>query len=413
MKRFLVLALASAVSLTLLPLAAPTAQELAIEQVAGGPDDFLSVRHVRLRGTQREIGKSLAELAREHHGWTPTASRDPESTRQQRDYFETEAPHFLERMRGVADAAGVDVADDTFNLASLSYGFRAPGCTVVYYPPSSTDWGGGVVSRNFDFTTGTFAGTRPGPGEVAAVASPYVIETYPDEGYPTLTICAYDLLGGVVDGINSEGLTIALLADDEVTRRFGLRAAPGRQAGFGVVQVGRHILETCANVDEAKAALRDARLYYTSIPCHYLVADRHGASFVWENTLEMDGGYVFEGEGEPQITTNFMLNLHPDTGDLPADGRLGSFSRFRAIQARIDALGQPVSREFARATNACVAANAPSTSATRAPGRTLWHALYFPEERRMEVSFYLGEGTDAEGAPTIRRTAYAAFQLER
>ena len=29
-------------------------------------------------------------------------------------------------------------------------------------------------------------------------------------------MCAYDLLGGVIDGINAEGLTIALLADDEV-----------------------------------------------------------------------------------------------------------------------------------------------------------------------------------------------------
>ena len=43
-----------------------------------------------------------------------------------------------------------------------------------------------------------------------ACSRPYVVELYPDSGYATLAVVCFDLMG-VVDGINSEGLTIALL----------------------------------------------------------------------------------------------------------------------------------------------------------------------------------------------------------
>ena len=32
--------------------------------VAGGPDDYLEARHVTLRGTNREIGRAIGEIAR-------------------------------------------------------------------------------------------------------------------------------------------------------------------------------------------------------------------------------------------------------------------------------------------------------------------------------------------------------------
>ncbi len=373
--------------------------------IAGGPGDFAVVRHLRLSGSHAAIGRALAELARERHGVVPRPSGDPLRVRAQREYFRKNAPSFVERMRGAALAFGLSPDDDTHALAGLLFGFK-PGCTVIYYPPSSTSFEGGVVSRNFDFTTGTFEGRIPGRDEIAVVSSPYVLELHPDEGYATLSVCAYDLLGGVVDGMNSEGLTIALLADDEVTARFDVRPAEGPQSGFDVLEIGRHVLETCADVGQAKAALLEAKLYWTAIPCHYLIADRHGGSFVWENSPSLTQGYIIDGEGRPQVTTNFMLHLHPES-DLPEESEpLGSFNRFRTAESRIAEHKQPFDLDFVRQTSACVAATAASPPAPWAPGRTLWHALYFPEQRRLEIDFYLGEERGA-----IRRSGYHEFTL--
>ena len=42
----------------------------------------------------------------------------------------------------------------------------------------------------------------------------------------------------------------------------------------------------------------------------------------------------------------------------------------------------------------------------KTPIRTLWHALYFPEQRKVRVSFYLGDEPDADDTkePRIRRS---------
>ena len=372
----------------------------------------MQVHHVVLAGDQAEIGRELARIASERHGTAPAPTNDPRRTRARRTYFERNYPAHLERMRGAAEHFGTDLENDDVVLSSLSFGFSRPGCTVVFYPPDTTALGRGVLSRNFDFTTGTMDGRRPGEDDVAVVSSPYVLELYPDEGYASLSICAYDLLGGVVDGINSEGLTVALLADDEMMARGDVYPHRGAQVGYGVLQVGRFLLETCANVEEAKQALLEAKLYYTSIPCHYIVADRHGESFVWENSPAMSVGYVIEGDGGPQVTTNYMQHLHPDPEDLPAEShRLGSFNRTRTLRERMAAHDGRFDLEFIRANNACVSATDPPPAPPRAPGRTLWHALYFPEERRMEVDFYLGESAGDGGETSIRRSGYLSFGL--
>ena len=406
----MILTLVPTLSLALLFPAAPGEELSRFEErvVAGGPDDSVTVRHLVLAGSQRAIGARLTALAQERYAWAPRQGIDPRRTAAQRRYFERNAPLFLERMRGVADAAGVALEDDALNLSGLGFGYGKPGCTVFYVPPSHTSSGRSVVSRNFDFTTGTMTGRIPGEDEVSICGEPYVLETHPDDGYASISVCSYDLLGGVVDGMNEEGLVIALLADDELTSRFEVRAARGPQAGFGVLQIGRHVLETCATVEEAQAALLEAKLYYTSIPCHYLVADRHGRSFVWENSVSMTEGFVFEGNDAPQVTTNFLYQLHDDLDDLPEDEHpSGSFARYRAVMERLGT-ARELDRDAVVAAARCVAAEFDPPPAPWAPGRTLWHALYHPEERRVEVDFYLGEDRGDEG---VRRSPYLSFEL--
>jgi hypothetical protein len=326
--------------------------------------------------------------------------------RAQREYFAAKYPAQLERMRGVAAYFGRELEKDEYELDSVAYSGITAGCTVVFYPPAATEDGRGVLSRNFDFTTGTWEGRPARPGDPAACSAPYVLELHPTDAHASLALVAFDLLG-VVDGVNSEGLTVALLADDELSAIGKSNPAPGARAGLDVLQVGRFLLDTCKDVEEAKAALRDASLYYTSIPCHYLIADAAGHAFIWENAVDLRGGHVIEEEdGNPLVSTNYLRHLHLDLASLPEDpDPLGLFGRHATLLGRFDEQWKFALDEI-RANAACVSPRARS-NAGFAPGRTLWHALYFPAERRLEVDFYLGEG-----APEPRRSPASSFVLE-
>jgi len=103
-----------------------------------------------------------------------------------------------------------------------------------------------------------------------------------------------------------------------------------------------------------------------------------------------------------------MHHLNPDRSKWALEDQpTGAFRRAEAVLSRIDAADEELSLEFVREAARCVAATVPMPAESPwAPGRTLWHALYFPEERRLEVDFYLGEGTDRP-----RRSPNLTFEL--
>lgn len=379
--------------------------------VAGGPRDFMEVRHVVLHGTNEEIGKALANLAHERFGVEPSKSPDPLRTRAQRHYFERNYPILAERMRGVAAAFGKSAEDDAYDFSGLGYSRIKAGCSVMYFPPSKTADHAGIFSRDYDFSTGMLSGGPVPPGEVSSSGRPYVIEMHPDKGYASLAICAYDLLSGVLDGMNSEGLTVALLADDELAQKY--RMEPTMQqpaAGLGVQQVLRFLLDTCATTEEAKEALLSSKQYYEFIPCHYIVADRNGKAFVWEFSQAHNREYIIESPAEPLVTTNFSLHRYLEHDRPPsADKARRVCGRYCKLAQKIAEQPGPVSVDFIKQTHRLVDATAPSP-ANQPLGRTLWHALYFPESRRVQVSFYLGESS-ADGKPGIRRSDYVEFAL--
>ncbi|MET1040176.1 MAG: hypothetical protein ABWZ90_03985, partial [Acidimicrobiales bacterium] len=71
----------------------------------GGPEDAVTVRYLRLAGTDREIGRDLAQAARAVHGSAagPTLAPDPTVQRVRRRWFAQHHPVLAERMLGVAD----------------------------------------------------------------------------------------------------------------------------------------------------------------------------------------------------------------------------------------------------------------------------------------------------------------------
>jgi hypothetical protein len=202
----------------------------------------MEVRHLVLTGSNREIGRALAAVAWERHQLKPAASSDRLRTRARNHYLEHQHPILFERMRGVAEFYGERLDDDSLNFSALWYVKMQPGCSVVYYPPGVTADNVSVVSRNNDYSTGTLWGARPEPGELPAAARPYVIEMHPDRGYASLALCVGDLLSGVMDGMNSAGLTVALLADRSERGDPAAEPAFDTGVGLGTFQMQRYLL---------------------------------------------------------------------------------------------------------------------------------------------------------------------------
>jgi uncharacterized protein (TIGR03067 family) len=400
------------------PSQEPSSQKNALsrnEVIAGGPQDFMEVRHLVLKGSNREIGRALAAVASERHQVKPAPSSDRLRTRARNHYLDRQYPILFERMRGVADFYGERLDDDALNLSGLWYVKMRPGCSVVYYPPDVTTDNVSVVSRNSDFSTGTLWRARPGPGELPAAARPYLIEMHPDRGYSSLALCAGDLLSGVLDGINSAGLTVALLADGSERGDPAAEPAFDTGVGLGTFQMQRYLLDTCATTAEAKEALLTTKQYYEVIRCKFLVADRHGTAFIWELSPAANREHILETPGKPLITTNFSLHRHLEGGNLP------SAEHAKAICDRYSALAECVGKQTGKFTSDAVKAvhqvaactEPASPESERPPTRTHWHALYFPELRKMQVSFYLGEKSGESQLDNlgIRRSGYLEFKL--
>ena len=378
--------------------------------MAGGPGDAVEVGHVVLRGTNREIGAGLAMLARDRHGVTPARGGDPRVIRARRRWYAREWPAQYQRMLGVADVFGADPSDDgagdNVELGLLAWlgAAPAPGCSVAWLPPATTAAGHAVLSRDYDFPTGTLTeilGGVAAPGELPMTSRPYVVETYPsDGGHACLFLCAYELLGGCLDGVNDAGLVVALLADDEST---GADPTLAPAVGLNEIQLLRFVLETCATTGEAADALLGAKQHVMFLPCHYLVADASGDSFVWERTGDRE--HVVEGGGQVQVVANHLLHGRRSLDDLPAgDGPSGTYRRARQLTAAVAARTGPLSTADIKAAHACVHREDRATST-----RTLWHGLYDCDERSLDVSFYLGDDP-ASGA--ARRSPYLHFQLD-
>jgi predicted choloylglycine hydrolase len=225
-----------------------------------------------------------------------------------------------------------------------------------------------------------------------------VVETQPTNGGPScLFVCAYELLGGCIDGVNEHGLVVALLADDETVDRDPTLAPA---VGLNEIQLLRFVLETCADTGEAREALLAAKQHYMFLPCHYLVADAGGDSFVWERTANAE--HIVEGRGDVQVVTNHLLSRWPSLEDLPADdGPSATYARARRLTAAVAARSDPLSTADIKSAHACVSREDPS-----AVVRTVWHGVYDAADRSLEVSFYLGEGPEG-----VRRSPYLRFVL--
>jgi predicted choloylglycine hydrolase len=366
--------------------------------IAGGPDKFAEVRHIVFKGSNFEIGKQIGELAQKD-GALVTPSGNRIMNRAKREYMAQNYPIHYERMKGLAAAYGLDISDDSYNFSGLlQKQMTPPGCSVAFYPADSTESGHNILSRNFDFITGDITGRRPQGGRLAMMARPFLFEIYPDKGYSSLSVCAFEYLGGVLDGINSEGMVVAILAEEESGNKVGRE--PGDEVGMHELMGMRYLLDNCKNVEEAKKALLSLKHYYSFLPCHYIVGDRSGRSFIFEFSPTRNRSYIIDGDG-PQWVTNHLVSLHPKIEEFPETGLNWSMRRYKMLDEAIRARKKFTIEEIAAIHKSVeVPPNAPGNPQA-APGRTLWYAQYDLESLTLRVKFYLSEKPDPENEKRV------------
>jgi predicted choloylglycine hydrolase len=366
--------------------------------IAGGPDKFVEVRHVVIKGSNFEIGKKIGEIAKKD-GTPILPSDDHIMNRAKREYMARNYPVLLERMKGLAAAYGLDFSDNSYDFSGLFQPQMAPpGCSVTFYPANHTENGHNILSRNYDFITGDITGRRPQEGRLAMMARPILFEIYPDKGYSSLSLCAFEYLGGVLDGINSVGLVVSILAEEESGNKVGRE--PSNEVGMHELMGMRYLLDNCKNVEEAKEALLSLKHYYSFIPCHYIIGDKTGNSFIFEFSPTRNRSYVIDGDG-PQCVTNHIVFHHQKVEEFPETDMNWSMRRYKMLDDAIKTKEKFTPEEIA-ANNARVAVppNAPGNPQF-APGRTLWYAQYDLENLTLTVKFYLGEKPDPENEKRV------------
>jgi hypothetical protein len=144
-------------------------------------------------------------------------------------------------------------------------------------------------------------------------------------------------------------------------------------------------------VAEAQEALLLAKHYYAFVPCHFVVADRTGASFVWEHSPGHNHEHVVVPDPAAagrMVCTNHLLHRWPDATDLPEeDGTLGTaaftYTRWRSLDAAAGN-GAVVDRDDIREQFRAVRFEAPLEG-----GRTYWHAIYDLEDAAVDVELYV------------------------
>ncbi|MBD3286187.1 hypothetical protein GF359_06640, partial [candidate division WOR-3 bacterium] len=384
-------------------------------------------------GTNYEIGKKLAELAIEGYGFgkNTAAATSPSVNRALREYFFTHYKIHLDRSRGVAAALGIDSQDDRFDFGTIPFNM---GCSSVFYPGSVSQTGQPVLSRNFDFPLfrmPEMMGIELSEDENKLIrplmAHPYILELYPsDGGYPSIGLHSFDLLSGVLDGINSKGLMVAVHGN-EIAMRDQTYTPQPEGIGLFELQSVRLLLDTCSNTDEAKKTLLSNRHYFLMLPCIYLVADREGNSFVFEPGLDGGEARITEGAETPLILTNHSLDEYPNPDSFPkkksfTEAGTSTFDRYETLRDRIEGKSPPYSVEDMKEINSSVGVSSVIARVTEekrkelvsSPGlaRTLWHALYAGQSHNLDIKFYLEDESDDRDGFTEKYSEYHSFTLK-
>ena len=344
----------------------------------------IHLSHIAIEGTNEEIGYELGCLAKDVHKISKYSGLSREVIGNQYAYLKANYPEHYARMLGFAKAYGQRLDDREFDFSFFG---TVPGgtcCSAVYYPPALTATGHGRLSRNLDFSI---------PRNIDEPSFPfkhtYLVELHPDTAYSSISLFCFEVFGLALEGINSEGLTIVHLADNDTSFHHGNLASKVTATGFNEFLPIQFLLDTCATARQAREALQRMDHHHVAFATHLLVADREGNSFVFEYTPDGTGKTFVRGShAEPQVVTNFQLNRLADenlASELESRSSDNGFDRYSAIQERIDQASFPISEREMRDLNASVYVHEDKREAL---DRTIFHTAYDLTSRSVQVRLF-------------------------
>ena len=365
-------------------------------------------RHIVLKGNNTQIGMALGQIAQRDYGAKSLVKyADPIYGKGRQEYMARDYPIMRDRMKGIAMAYGLSPDNATFDTCSLPYDVGSLACSMIYFPPKTTVDGHAITSRNTEWYLVPLDvyinKTGKGTGN-AAFSRDFLMETYPDQGYPTLAIGSMDL-NEIGDGLNSEGLGISSLEDDWMDPVLNVSMAGGRNSGIGSMQITRLVLETCKTVEEAKIAFLANKEYMPLAGIHYMVYDGQGNSAIieWNKT---DGNLYFTdgNSSKPNIMTNHPMYLFSKYAlkDLPREKNMipyndpyDSFNRYITMYNTTSNHKGNFSEMDAADALSAVSINkmiGAGYANRLLPINTIYNALLDLTNRSLKVKFYLKNG---------------------
>ena len=389
--------------------------------------NYTEVRHIVLKGTNEQIGNALGEIARKDYDIRLNKYADPIYAKARLQYMQKNYPALYDRMKGVAEAYNISFETANFDLSSLLYDVESTLCSVVYFPPLVTENGHAMAGRNMDF------GIEPIGGMIRKAASTndmhpfariYVMELYPENGYSSLLIGGHDLIGFQGEGINSEGLAVEIQADVDLTPRITTLEG-SRNSGVDRGQIAYLVLDTCKNIEEAKVAFLNNRVYFPIIGAHYLIYDKYGNSTVVEFFPDDESVHFSDGTNQIHIMTNHLEAKYPSINAFPElDNNAtyyNSFKRFKALFNITENHKGKYTFQDVVGTLAAVYAevnmqeDTPSGAITQFLIRTEWNSIVDLSNETISARFYLRDGPldPRHGGPSNVFSKFFNFTLRK
>ncbi len=209
---------------------------------------------VQFRGSHFDLGylhgqylKDSITLENRRKQWTAKRPRFEIDVNETMNAFRQFAPGVWDELLGMQESLELPMEEVLRDYGGYRIDALPSGCSIVV--------GDDFLVRNYDFHPQTYEGR-------------YVL-FQPTDGHGYATIGPAQRITGRMDGMNEKGLAMGY--------NFTHRKKPGD--GFVCYTIGRIILETCADVDEAVALLKE-------IPHRgsfsYVIKDRSGKNVIVE-----------------------------------------------------------------------------------------------------------------------------------
>ncbi|WP_040225626.1 C45 family autoproteolytic acyltransferase/hydolase [Bhargavaea cecembensis] len=209
---------------------------------------------IQFKGSHYDFGYMQGErlkespiLSRRAAQWAATRKRHFNINQSEAvDLFSRFIPHMLDELQGLADSLGWTMEEALVEFGGYYVETAKSGCSILTGPD--------FMIRNYDSDPAFYEGR-------------YVIYQPTDGGYATLGPTMQ--ITGRTDGMNEKGLAMGY--------NFVNRVRSGD--GFICNMIGRMVLETCADVREAIALLKEIP-HRTSF--NYMLTDPAGDTFIVE-----------------------------------------------------------------------------------------------------------------------------------